>query len=334
VLPLADVSPQIRNIQDLLFLPGFHSPTLAILYTPIHTWAGRYGSARDTTCLEIRTFDLTTSGSYPLLTAVPGLPSDPLYMIACPSELRGVAVITSTGIIHIDQGGRVVGAGVNAWWEYTTNLKGDTSSEARRISLEGSRAVFVSERDMLLILANGDVHQVRFEMEGRSVGRILVDEKSTTVPPPSSAITAGENAVFIGSAEGDSLLAKVDMVRDLVKVDEAADEKPNGDMEVDYDEDLYGDADGGEKNAAGQEMYTGPSRASLTPFDVLAGIGKIMDMEFGIAATDQGVSSPRAKHRTTLMIQVRTNPQLVTVNGGSRSSTINVFRVRHLTLPC
>ena len=295
MLPLADVSPQIRNIQDLLFLPGFHSPTLAILYTPIHTWAGRYGSARDTTCLEIRTFDLTTTGSYPLLTSVPGLPSDPLYMIACPSELRGVAVITSTGIIHIDQGGKVVGAGVNAWWEYTTNLKGDTSSEARRISLEGSRAVFVSERDMLLILANGDVHQVRFEMEGRSVGRILVDGKSATVPPPSSAITAGENAVFIGSAEGDSLLAKVDMVRDLVKVDDAADEKTNGDMEVDYDEDLYGDAGGGEKNAAGQEMYTGPSRASVTPFDVLAGIGKIMDMEFGIAATDQGVSSRRMK---------------------------------------
>jgi hypothetical protein len=34
------------------------------------------------------------------------------------------------------------------------------------------------------------------------------------------------------------------------------------------------------------------------------------------------------------MIQVRTNPQLVTVNGGSRSSTINVFRVRYFTVSC
>jgi len=253
-------------------------------------------------------------------------------MIACPSELRGVAVVTSTGIIHIDQGGKVVGAGVNAWWEYTTNLKGDTSSEARRISLEGSRSVFVSERDMLLILANGDVYQVRFEMEGRSVGRITVDEKSTTVPPPSSVIAAGDKAVFIGSAEGDSLLAKVDMVRDLVKVDEEAAVKAgDGDMEVDYDEDLYGDAEGGEKNAAGQEIYTGPSRASVTPFDVLAGIGKIMDMEFGIAATDQGVSHDDVGPQDSLLTcQVRTNPQLVTVNGGSRTSTINVFRVRHV----
>jgi cleavage and polyadenylation specificity factor subunit 1 len=201
-----------------------------------------------------------------------------------------VVVITTTGIIHIDQGGKVVGAGVNAWWEYTTNLKGDTSSEERRISLEGSRSVFVSERDMLLILANGDVHQVRFEMEGRSVGNIKVDEKSTTVPPPSSVISAGDNSVFIGSAEGDSLLAKIEMVRELANVAEAASESgANGDMEVDYDEDLYGDA-GGEKDGTGKEVYTGPSRASVTQFDVLAGIGKIMDMEFGIAATDQGVS--------------------------------------------
>jgi cleavage and polyadenylation specificity factor subunit 1 len=291
VLPLSEISPAIRNVQDLLFLPGFHSPTLAILYTPSQTWAGRYGSARDTTCLEIRTFDLTTSGSYPLLTSVPNLPSDPLYMLACPSELRGVVVITTTGIVHIDQGGKVVGAGVNGWWGYTTNLKGDSASEERRISLEGSRAVFVSERDMLLVLANGDVHQVRFEMEGRTVGSIKVDEQSSTVPPPSSVIVAGDKAVFFGSAEGNSLLSKVDMVREILKVDgDAAKEETNGDMEVDYDEDLYGDSAAAEQGGTGKEVYTGPSKATLSSYDTLSGIGKIMDMEFGIAATDQGVS--------------------------------------------
>lgn len=291
VLPLTDVSPSIRNIQDFLFLPGFHSPTLAILYTPVHTWAGRYGSARDTTCLEIRTFDLTTTGSYPLLTSVSGLPSDPLYMIACPSELRGVVVVTTTGIVHIDQGGKVLGAGVNAWWGYTTNLRGDPSGEGRRISLEGSRSVFVSERDMLLVLSNGDVHQVRFEMDGRSVGSIKIDEQSSSVPPPSSVTIAGNNAVFFGSAEGDSLFAKVEMVREVVQADETERDKvENGDMDVDYDEDLYGDSKDVELNAAGKEVMTGPGKARLTPHDRLLATGKIMDLEFGIAATDQGVS--------------------------------------------
>lgn len=328
MLPLAEVSPTIRNIQDLLFLPGFLSPTLAILYTPVHTWAGRYGSARDTTCLEIRTFDLTSTGSYPLLTSVTNLPSDPLYMIACPSELRGVVVVTTTGIVHVDQGGKVLGAGVSAWWGYTTRLHGDPSGEERRISLEGSRSVFVSERDMLLVLANGDVHQVRFEMDGRSVGSIKIDEQSSSVPPPSSITIAGRQAVFFGSAEGDSLLSKVDIVREMVKAEEVKPE--NGDMEVDYDDDLYGDlaSDVG-VNAAGKEVATGPGKAVLTTHDRLLGTGKIMDMEFGIAATDQGVSQTRLKHMSPRTDQqLRTYPQLVTVSGGTEKSTFNVFRVK------
>jgi cleavage and polyadenylation specificity factor subunit 1 len=213
-------------------------------------------------------------------------------MLACPSELRGVVIITTTGIVHVDQGGKVVGAGINGWWGYTTNLKGDASSEDRRISLEGSRAVFVSERDMLLVLVNGDVHQVRFEMEGRTVGSIKVDEQSSTVPPPSSVIVAGDRAVFFGSAEGDSLLAKVDMVREVLQVDgdEARDEA-NKEMEVDYDEDLYGDSTAADQAGSGKEVYTGPSKATLSSLDTLTGIGKIIDMEFGIAATDQGVSA-------------------------------------------
>lgn len=265
---------------------------MALLYMPTHTWAGRYRSARDTTCLEIRTFDLTTSGSYPLLTSVTGLPSDPLYMIACPSELRGVVIVTTTGIVHVDQGGKVLGAGVNAWWGYTTNLKGDPASEERRISLEGSRSVFVSERDMLLVLANGDVHQVRFEMDGRSVGSIKIDEQSSSVPPPSSVTIAGNNGVFFGSAEGDSLFAKIDMVREVVQSEDVKKETngDSGDMEVDYDEDLYGDSAAVEVNEAGKEVTTGPGKATLTPHDRLIGVGKIMDLEFGIAATDQGVS--------------------------------------------
>jgi hypothetical protein len=56
--------------------------------------------------------------------------------------------------------------------------------------------------------------------------------------------------------------------------------------------DLYGDSNVPETNglANGIAHDTGPVKVSLSPYDVLAGVGKIMDMEFGIAATDQGVS--------------------------------------------
>lgn len=219
----------------MTFLPGFHSPTLAILYSPVQSWAGRYHSARDTACLEIRTFDPSSGGSYPLLTSVTGLPTDSLYMIAAPSALGGVVIVTETGIVHVDQSGRVIGVGVNAWWGLTTKIKGERVNEDRKLSLEGSRCVFVGERDMLLVLGNGDVHQVRFEMDGRAVGTIKVDESSSSVPPPSSVVIAGDRAVFIGSAEGDSLLAKVEVEREQAKAEEQQNTQDH-EMEVDEDD--------------------------------------------------------------------------------------------------
>lgn len=308
VIPLSDVSPSLRNLKDLTFLPGFHSPTLAFLFSPTYTWAGRYGSSRDNFCLEVRTIDFSSGGTYPLLTSISSLPSDCLYLVPCPSGLGGIVIITATGVLHIDQSGRTIGCAVNAWWSYATSMKSAGSSEDRKLSLGGSKAVFVTERDMLLVLQNGNVHQVRFEMDGRAVGNIKVDEQSSEVPPPSEVIVAGEKAVFVASAEGDSWLAKVNVVRETVEVSVDKQEKPY-DMEVDYDEgvseirvaptwanasDLYGDSDApvanGHSNGVAHEP-TGPAKISMTPSDVLSGIGKILDMEFGIAATDQGVSS-------------------------------------------
>ncbi|WRT69124.1 protein CFT1 [Kwoniella shivajii] len=317
VLSLSDVSPTIKNLQDLLFLSGFHSPTLALLYSPLHTFSGRYQTIRDNFCLEIRTIDLSSGGTYPLLTSVTGLPSDSLYLVPCPAELGGVVLITSTGIVHIDQSGRVVGTAVNAWWNYATSLKNDQLFENRRLSLEGSKCIFVSERDMLLISHNGDTHQVRFEMDGRNVGNIKIDESTSSVPPPSSVVIAGEKAIFIGSAEGDSLLAKINMEREIIVNGDDANglkKEEKDEMDVDWDEDLYGDmndpSNAGLLNGQKTEA-TGPVKVSILPYDTLSGVGKVMDIEFGIAATDQGT---------------RTYPQLVALSGGSRNSTFNVFR--------
>nr|ODO03748.1 protein CFT1 [Cryptococcus depauperatus CBS 7855] len=308
VLSLSDVSSSLRNIQDLIFLPGFHSSTIALLFSPMHSWAGRYQSVKDNFCLEIRTFDITSGGTYPLLTSVKNLPSDCLYLVACPPELGGVVVVTSTGIVHVDQSSRIVGIRVNGWWNLVTNLKSSSKYESHKLSLEGSRGIFVTPRDMLLILQNGDVHQLRFIMEGRNVSEIEVEEKSSEVPPPSTVVKVGENAVFVGCAEGDSWLAKVQIEREVIK------EEINGgkeEIDVDWDEDLYGDINGCalDNKAGNQEL--GPAKISLIPYDVLSGVGKILDVEFGIAATDTSV---------------RTYPQLVAISGGSRKSTFNVFR--------
>jgi cleavage and polyadenylation specificity factor subunit 1 len=223
-----------------------------------------------------------------------------------------VVVVTSTGIIHVDQSGRKAGASVNGWWERTTATSANTMSEGTKLSLEGSRAEFVSPTDMLLVLQTGDAHQVRFEMDGRAVGAIKVDEESSALPPPSTLHLAGKEAIFVGCAEGDSVLAKVDLVREAVEEDDDTAAAKKEEMELDWDEDLYGEADGPNANGTAKNLVaTGPATITLTPQDVLAGIGRISDIEFGIAVTDQAV---------------RTYPQLVALGGGSNGSTINVFR--------
>lgn len=143
-------------------------------------------------------------------------------------------LVTTTGLLHVDQGGRVVAVSVNAWWGYTTSRVSDRSYESRQLSLEGSRSSFVGDRDMLLVLATGQAHQIRMEMDGRAVGSIIVEEELGTLPPPSSISRLGRDKVLVGSAEGDSIMYEIQMIRE--KVDQGEDKKPAIDMELDYDD--------------------------------------------------------------------------------------------------
>ena len=40
VLPLRDVDASIRNVRDVVFLPDFQRPTLAVLFSSEQTWTG------------------------------------------------------------------------------------------------------------------------------------------------------------------------------------------------------------------------------------------------------------------------------------------------------
>lgn len=199
-----------------------------MLFSPHQTWAGRYGALRDTFQLEIRTFDV--AAGYPLLTSVRGLPADCLYMITAPTDIGGVVIVTETGIIHVDQAGRIAASSVSGWWRHVTMLRADGRNEYMKLSLQGSKAVFV-EREMVLVLADGSAHQVKLEMDGRAVGAIIVQERMAVLPPP-AGISVLKHALFVGCAEGDSVLYDVDMVRDEVKGEEV---KPYIDMDADDD---------------------------------------------------------------------------------------------------
>lgn len=39
VMDFVELDAQIRNVKDVAFLPGFHSPTLAVLYETLPSWS-------------------------------------------------------------------------------------------------------------------------------------------------------------------------------------------------------------------------------------------------------------------------------------------------------
>jgi cleavage and polyadenylation specificity factor subunit 1 len=45
-LPI-QVDPNLRNIIDFVFIPGFNNPTLAVLFQTQHTWTGQVALALD-----------------------------------------------------------------------------------------------------------------------------------------------------------------------------------------------------------------------------------------------------------------------------------------------
>lgn len=67
---------------------------------------------------------------------------------------------------------------------------------------------------------------------------------------------------------------------------------------------MYGDSNdpdlNGGVNGTSHKAVTGPADVQLSPYDTLTGIGKILDMEFGIAVTDQGVSEPGVNEESQL----------------------------------
>ncbi|KAM0749012.1 hypothetical protein T439DRAFT_382097 [Meredithblackwellia eburnea MCA 4105] len=148
-------APPVRNISSIVFLPGFTEPTLALLYAPEVTWTGRLENTGGTNFL-VSIVTLASSlkdhekdnnnqsiaqsglnnttgadgaggdpgsvgGSSSPTTAIiistsPLLPYTSQYIHPCPPEVGGILVVTTNGILHVEQGGKVVGVASNAWF--------------------------------------------------------------------------------------------------------------------------------------------------------------------------------------------------------------------------
>ncbi|GAA5941609.1 cleavage/polyadenylation factor CFT1 [Sporobolomyces koalae] len=171
---LPNAPPPIRNIQALTFLPGFTEPTLALLYAPDLTWAGRLEhlahnhlvslvtlSTRSTSAATDSNDTSNTSSSSPtmaiLISTSPPLPYSLLPQIqSIPPHLGigSVLLMSANGLLLLDiQGGKLVGTDTNDWFRrdfppgrtLPSGIGGTADTAIDAETLEGSVVHFLAD---------------------------------------------------------------------------------------------------------------------------------------------------------------------------------------------
>ncbi|CAG8726109.1 10005_t:CDS:2, partial [Acaulospora colombiana] len=209
VLGYNEIDEHIRNVVDVVFLPGFNTPTVAILFQPGQTWTGRLKETKDNTCLFVVSLDIVTR-SYQVIMTVERLPYDSLYLVPCPHYVGGVILVSGNSLIHVDHASKTVILPVSGWAHRITDVPLGPADPFEDISLEGSRAVFIDDITLLIVLETGTVRTLRIQHEGRLVRALALQAPIGILPPP-SAVISSHSLVFVASSSAQSVLLQVDI---------------------------------------------------------------------------------------------------------------------------
>lgn len=176
-----------------------------------------------------------------------GLPHDSFSILACGTSLGGVVIITSNSIIYVDQSSRRTVLPVNGWPVRISDLPLPTippENQSRNLELEGSRASFVDDTTMFIILKDGTVYPVDIVIDGKTVSKLTMGSAlaQTTIPAVIRRITDAH--LFVGSTVGPSVLLKAAHVEEEVEEDHKMDVSPTTVVQMSHDMD-FDDDDGG-----------------------------------------------------------------------------------------
>jgi len=206
------------------------------------TLISRLKEYRDTAKVVIFTVDIAAQ-HYPILTILENLPHDSMYLLPCPTSLGGVVVVTSNGIIYVDQSSRRIVLPVNGWTSRISDVSTLPADPTRKLVLEGSRAIFVDEKMFFLVLNDGTVYPVDILVDGKTVSKLVMSPPLAQTSIPSIVRNLGNDHIFIGSTVGPSVLLKAARVEEEVEGNES-EQVPTaivrGDDAMEYDDDDEG----------------------------------------------------------------------------------------------
>jgi cleavage and polyadenylation specificity factor subunit 1 len=337
ILHLPSLDPNLIHPLHLAFLYEYREPTFGILSSTVLPSSGLLYERKDHLTYMVFTLDLHQKASTTILS-VGGLPFDLFMIVPLPVPIGGALLVGSNELIHIDQGGKANGVGVNMFAKKSTSF-GLADQAELEMRLEGCmiEQLSIQNGEMLIILHTGELAILSFKMDGRSVSGLSVRRVSTEsggsiIPAGATSISSlGTNSLFVGSECANSVVLGWNRKSGQLSRRKPRLDLPDGmddtfldedDLEDDdADDDLYGDGPS-TTQAAAAPIDSSATKAGDYVFqihDSLVNIAPIIDTTFGKSAF-----SPDGDERRNSG-GVRSDLELVTAVGKGGGGTLAVI---------
>lgn len=276
IVEASDLDENIGDIVDLQFLYRYRQPTVAIISQKRETWAGLLPKTKDNVIFTVLSLDIHTRSATVVLK-VENLPYDLDRIIPLPSPLNGSLLVGCNELIHVDSGGITRRIALNKYTvDITTSIKSYVDQSLKDLKLEGcSIAPLPNDNKLLMILRTGDLYYVRFEVDGKTIKRMVVEDvdkekrKDINVVRPGEITTLDTNLIFVASKGSNSLLLELNYA------EETAPEVKEEEFIAEDEDDFYAE----DEKVKDETLRYGP--LTLIKQDELTNNGPISSFTFG-----------------------------------------------------
>ncbi|KAF6156189.1 hypothetical protein GIB67_010653 [Kingdonia uniflora] len=194
----------MKHVKDFTFVHGYIEPVMVILHERELTWAGRVSSKHHTCMLSALSIN-TTLKQYPLIWSADNLSHDAYKLLAVPSPIGGVLVLSANAIYYHSQSVSCLLALNN----YAVAV--DSSQELPRssftVELDAANTTWLSHEVAMLSTKTGELLLLTLVYDGRAVQRLELSKSRASVLT-SDVTTIGNSFFFLGSRLGDSMLVQ------------------------------------------------------------------------------------------------------------------------------
>ncbi|XP_022157087.1 cleavage and polyadenylation specificity factor subunit 1 [Momordica charantia] len=315
----------VKHVKDFVFVHGYIEPVMVILHEQELTWAGRV-SWKHHTCMISALSISTTLKQHPLIWSARNLPHDAYKLLAVPSPIGGVLVVSANSIHYHSQSASCMLALNN--YAVSADSSQDMPRSNFNVELDAANASWLLNDVALLSTKTGELLLLALVYDGRVVQRLDLSKSKASVLT-SGIASIGNSLFFLGSRLGDSLLVQFSCgVGSSGLTSSLKDEV--GDIEVDAptakrirrsSSDALQDMVGGDElslyGSAPNNTESAQKNFSFAVRDSLINIGPLKDFSYGLRINADANATGIAK---------QSNYELVCCSGNGKNGALCILR--------